>query len=193
MKRPRIAWALVAMTVSGAALAAVWPHARESRAMLVAQDDPAELSDVRVNSVLRNSEDVVAQQIGAALVAQDAGLAQSFVDLAKARNIALPEDLLARVNEAATEASSISHFARRFAVGLVTGNADDAGSLSGTVAGDLFVFGDIRDVVREGKHIVMSDGERIITIPRHNPVNAFTMADVVRSAGLSIERFQKLL
>jgi hypothetical protein len=163
MKRPRIAWALVAMTVSGAALAAVWPHARESGAMLVAQDDPAELSDVRVNSVLRNSEDVVAQQIGAALVAQDAGLAQSFVDLAKARNIALPEDLLARVNEAATEASSTSHFARRFAVGLVTGNADDAGSLSGTVAGDLFVFGDIRDVVREGKHMIMGeDTDRLV-------------------------------
>jgi hypothetical protein len=163
MKRPRIAWALVAMTVSGAALAAVWPHARESGAMLVAQDDPAELSDVQVNSVLRNSEDMVAKQIGAALAAQDAGLAQSFVDLAKARNIALPEDLLARVNEAATEASSTSHFARRFAVGLVTGNADDAGSLSGTVAGDLFVFGDIRDVVREGKHMIMGeDTDRLV-------------------------------
>lgn len=30
-------------------------------------------------------------------------------------------------------------------------------------------------VVRQGKHIVMSDGTRILTIPRHNPVNAFTM------------------
>ena len=30
-------------------------------------------------------------------------------------------------------------------------------------------------VVREGKHIVMSDGRRILTIPRHNPVSAFTM------------------
>jgi len=27
-------------------------------------------------------------------------------------------------------------------------------------------------VVRQGKHIVMSDGIRILTIPRHNPVNA---------------------
>jgi hypothetical protein len=30
-------------------------------------------------------------------------------------------------------------------------------------------------IVREGKHIVMSDGRRILTIPRHNPVNAYTM------------------
>jgi len=39
----------------------------------------------------------------------------------------------------------------------VTGNADDVASLSGTVAGDLFVFGDIRDVVREGKHLAMGE------------------------------------
>jgi hypothetical protein len=52
-----------------------------------------------------------------------------------------------------TDAGSASHFAKRFATGLVTGNAEDVASLSGTVAGDLFVFGDIRDVVREGKHL----------------------------------------
>ena len=45
----------------------------------------------------------------------------------------------------------------------MTGNADDAGSLSGTVAGDLFVFGDIRDVVRESKHLVMGeDTDRLV-------------------------------
>ena len=47
--------------------------------------------------------------------------------------------------------------------GLVTGNADDVASLSGTVAGDLFVFGDIRDVVREGKHLAMGeDTDRLV-------------------------------
>jgi len=48
-------------------------------------------------------------------------------------------------------------------------------------------------VVREGKHIVMSDGRRIVTIPRHNPVNAFTMGGIVVDAGLNIEEFRKLL
>jgi len=48
-------------------------------------------------------------------------------------------------------------------------------------------------VVREGKHIVMTDGRRILTIPRHNPVNAFTMGGIVRDAGLTIEEFRKLL
>lgn len=48
-------------------------------------------------------------------------------------------------------------------------------------------------VVREGKHVVMSDGRRILTIPRHNPVNAYTMGGIVIDAGLTIEEFRKLL
>ena len=48
-------------------------------------------------------------------------------------------------------------------------------------------------VVRQGKHVVMSDGTRILTIPRHNPVNAFTMGGIVRDSGLSVEQFKKLL
>ena len=48
-------------------------------------------------------------------------------------------------------------------------------------------------VLRQGAHIVMTDGCRILTIPRHNPVNAFTMGGIVRDAGLSLEEFRKLL
>ncbi len=48
-------------------------------------------------------------------------------------------------------------------------------------------------IARQGKHIVMSDGTRIITIPRHNPVNAYTMGGIVRDAGLSEEQFRALL
>jgi hypothetical protein len=46
--------------------------------------------------------------------------------------------------------------------------------------------------VRQGKHIVMSDGTRILTIPRHNPVNAITMGGIVKDAGLTVEEFKKL-
>jgi predicted RNA binding protein YcfA (HicA-like mRNA interferase family) len=48
-------------------------------------------------------------------------------------------------------------------------------------------------IIRQGKHVVMSDGTRILTIPRHNPVNAFTMGGIVRDAGLTVEEFKKLL
>jgi len=47
--------------------------------------------------------------------------------------------------------------------------------------------------MRQGKHVTMSDGRRIVTIPRHNPIQAFTMGGIVKDAGLSIEEFKKLL
>ena len=48
-------------------------------------------------------------------------------------------------------------------------------------------------IARQGKHIVMSNGLRIVTIPRHNPVNALTMGGIVKDAGLTNEEFKKLL
>jgi len=48
-------------------------------------------------------------------------------------------------------------------------------------------------IARQGGHVVMTNGERIITIPRHNPVNALTMGGIVKDAGLTAEEFRKLL
>lgn len=48
-------------------------------------------------------------------------------------------------------------------------------------------------IIRQGKHIVMSNGARFITIPRHNPVKAFTMGGILKDAGLTIEEFRRLL
>lgn len=39
-------------------------------------------------------------------------------------------------------------------------------------------------VARRGKHIFMTDGARILAVPRHIPVNGFTMGGIVRDAGL---------
>ena len=49
-------------------------------------------------------------------------------------------------------------------------------------------------IARQGKHIVVTnDDGRIVTIPRHNPVNSFTMGGIVRDAGLTIDEFKALL
>jgi hypothetical protein len=168
MKRRRISSAFACMAFSAAMLGALWPHAHSAGAVLAAQDDPAELSDLQLDSAVRNDQaqinrTIVAQNIEAALVSQDADLANSFLLLARDKNIAVPDELSRRVADAVVEENSSSHFAKRFARGLVTGTADDAASLSGTVAGDLFVFGDIRDVVREGKHLAMGqDTDRLV-------------------------------
>ena len=168
MKWLRSGSALMGMAVAGMAVCAVaclllWPHAREAGAILAAQDDPSDLADLQLNSTLRDNPGIVADNIEAALASGDADLAASFAELARDKNIPLSEELSQRVGAAVTEENSSAHFAKRFASGLVTGNADDVASLSGTVAGDLFVFGDIRDVVREGKHLAMGeDTDRLV-------------------------------
>lgn len=159
----RIGLALVATAASAGTFAVLWPHARDAGTLLLAQDDPAQLSDIQVGSALRNNEAVIAQGVSQALDARDADLAKSFTDLAKDRNIAVPSDVAERVDAAVAEETSTAGTIKRFATGLVTGEADDVASLSGTVAGDLFVFGDIRDVVREGKRLAMGeDADRLV-------------------------------
>jgi predicted RNA binding protein YcfA (HicA-like mRNA interferase family) len=48
-------------------------------------------------------------------------------------------------------------------------------------------------VMRQGKHIIMSDGVRTVVVPRHNPVNANIMGSIARDAGLTVDQFRKLL
>jgi len=48
-------------------------------------------------------------------------------------------------------------------------------------------------IARQGKHIIMTNGERIITIPRANPIDAYTMSGIIRDAGIGIEEFKELL
>jgi hypothetical protein len=159
----RITTALSGIIACSVLLVQLAPHARQAGAILAAQDDPAALSEAQLDVLLRTDDRLVRDNVEAALAAGDADLADSFVALARDRNIALSDDLLARVGDAVREQGSAAHLAKRFATGLVTGTADDVASLSGTVAGDLFVIGDIRDVVREGKHLAMGeDTDRLV-------------------------------
>ena len=48
-------------------------------------------------------------------------------------------------------------------------------------------------VIRQGKHTVMSDGTKYITLPRHDPLNPYTLQRVIRDAGLTDEQFKALL
>jgi predicted RNA binding protein YcfA (HicA-like mRNA interferase family) len=48
-------------------------------------------------------------------------------------------------------------------------------------------------ILRQGRHVVMSDGKRKIVVPRNNPVNAITIGGIVRDAGLTVEEFRMLL
>jgi hypothetical protein len=185
MQRWRIDFALTALAVCAVTCGLLWPHARDAGAILAARDDPAALADLQLNSALRNNPSAVAANIETALAAGDADLAGSFVELAKEKNIALSDDLSRRVGDAVVEQNSTSHFAKHFATGLLTGNADDVASLSGTVAGDLFVFGDIRDVVREGKHLAMGEDTDHLVLGLASAGLAVTAATYVSVGGVA--------
>ena len=49
------------------------------------------------------------------------------------------------------------------------------------------------EVIRQGKHLIMSDGVVTLIIPRHNPINAFTMGALAKQAGLTPEQFREML
>lgn len=147
---------ILAAIVCGVAALLVVPRGIEAESMLT-MDDPAEIADRALDDIANAPR--VTREIEAALAANDADLAKSFVDLAKDRSIPVAPALEAKVASAVAEANSTTRMAETFARGLVTGEPDDVVSLAGTALGDLFVFGDIRDAVREG--VRYANGEEV--------------------------------
>jgi hypothetical protein len=126
----------------------LWPQARHSAALFAAHDDPATLSDLTLSVT---GMVVSPADIDKALTEGDVDLARSFVELATARGTALPPQSLSAVAQA--EEDGLRRTALQFGKGFVTGEISDGASLGGTLAGDLLVFGDIRDLVREGHRL----------------------------------------
>ena len=142
---------IVAAFLCGIAAVALLPQAIEFGWLLLVQDDPAALADRKL--VRSFNAEVATREIEAALAANDPDLAKSFVELARDRNVPLTSDLTAKVEAAVAKANGALATAGNFTRGLIVGEPDDLVSLAGTALGDLFVFGDIRDAVREGSRI----------------------------------------
>jgi hypothetical protein len=115
---------------------------------LAAADDPAAIADQALAATF--DRDVAEREIRSAIAAGDLDLAQSFVDLAAERNVAIDSTLPAQVKQTEADQHTLANTAGRFVHGLWTGEPTDFASLAGTAFGDLFVFGDIRDAAREG-------------------------------------------
>jgi hypothetical protein len=152
MPQSRIALALFAAMACALAGLVCVPLGIQAASLLTMADDPAEISDRALKGAFDRG--VAANEIEAALAANDADLAQSFVDLARDRGVAVPPELVQRVAAAVERANSALAAADSFARGLIVGEPDDAIGLAGTALGDLFVYGDIRDAAREGSRFV---------------------------------------
>jgi len=141
----------------GLAVAFGWtlPGAIEAGRTLAAQDDPAQLTDLALERGFNAS--VAEREIRAALAGNDPELAQSFIELARERAVAVDAALVTQADADMQAWSTFGSTAWRFARGFFAGNPDDVASLAGTAAGDLLVIGDVRDAAREGWH--MARGE----------------------------------
>lgn len=144
--RAGLAW-LAAVAFAAAAFAAA-PVAFEARSLLASEDDPVAIADRALATSFDSA--VAVREIEAALAANDADLAASFLELARERGMAIPPALAERVSAAVERANSAMAHVESFARGLVTGEPENMTGLAGTALGDLFVFGDIRDAAREG-------------------------------------------
>jgi hypothetical protein len=153
MQCPRIGPALLAAMALAALALYVVPRGLEARATLAIADDPVRIADRALAG--KFSAAVAEREINQALTDNDTDLAKSFVDLGAERHVALDPALVAKVNHAVAEAASVKHAAASFATGFITGVPSDGAALAGTALGDLFVFGDIRDAVREGSHLAL--------------------------------------
>jgi hypothetical protein len=151
----RIVLPLIAVALCATAAYAVLPRAHESYVLLNAQDDPAVLADIAVGKAL--SAPVARTEIENALDAGDPELAASFLELARDRGIVVDPQLAARVDAANAPSAQVVRAAASFGHGLITGAPEDLAGLAGTATGDLFVFGDIRDAVREGAHLARGE------------------------------------
>src|SRR3954468_13433334 len=97
---------------------AVVPRGIEAGALLHAQDDPAQLADLRLKRAFNAT--VATREIEEALAAGDVDLANSFVDLARDRSVALDPALVARVENANSTVQVAIRGAGSFGRGLIT-------------------------------------------------------------------------
>lgn len=129
--------------------AAHWvvPAGRHAFALVSAQDDAARLADLQLTGVLTEAR--VAQEIDAALAEGDGELAASFVELAQERGLPVTAERRARVALATAPGARFARGAGSFGHGFLTGQGEDMAGLAGAAAGDLTVWGDVRDLGRE--------------------------------------------
>ena len=157
MRRFGFAFCIFALVALISAAYPVLTRGVNAGRMLAAQDDPAQLTDLGLDDRLDAAQ--AAREIDAALAANDPELAESLVELARERGIAVDPERLARVESAQQAAASAGSTTRSFARGLFLGETDGIAAFGGTALGDLFVFGDVRDATRQG--IQFARGETV--------------------------------
>ncbi len=97
------------------------------------------------------------ERISAALEEDDYETALVFQDISEFAGIGLSDETVAALREAGGITASIGRTGAQLASGFFTGEADSLAGLTGAVASDLTVIGDVRDISREGPAMVAGE------------------------------------
>jgi hypothetical protein len=192
MRRPSIGPVLLAAAALAALACYAVPRGIEARSLLAIEDDPVRIAERALDDKFDAA--LAQREIEAALAGKDADLANSFARLSAARQVALDPALTEKVTVAVAEAASARHAAESFALGLATGESNDMAGLAGSALGDLFVFGDVRDAVREGTRLARGEPADELVLGLACVGLAIPSAPMPRSAprparvGLSVSR-----
>jgi hypothetical protein len=146
---------LTAAALSVAAFCLVLPAALDSFALWRARDDPKALADIAVARAL--TPEVAGAEIESALNGDDVDLAVSFLELAKDRRMSVDQKLVERVAAELSPSARALRGAASFGRGFIYGDPQDLAGYAGAATGDLFVIGDIRDVVTQGTHLARGE------------------------------------
>jgi hypothetical protein len=148
----RLLFLLAALVLLGSSAAYLVSRAEHALVLRIATDEPERLAEMRLAEIF--NEKVAQREIEAALAADDVELAESFVELARLRGVAVADDLSVRVERARSAREQVRRVASRFGKGFVTGEPEGVAGFAGAATGDLFIFGDVRDLAREGSRWV---------------------------------------
>lgn len=151
MKRVLLALALVPGLAGAGAYVA--PNGWQSWQLRAAADDPAALSQIRLRDVA--TPERIASEIDLAITAGDSELAESFVDLAEERGIAVAPEQRQRLDKLKDEA--LSRAVQDFGYGFFAGERVSSAGFAGALTGDLIGYGDLRDLAQEGQKLVRGE------------------------------------
>jgi hypothetical protein len=149
--------ATAAITTAGGYIAGPATHAL---AHLAAREDPVARADLLVQDALTPQR--LASELDKAIKAEDPDLADSLIELASDRQIFIDPQQLQHITDLKSHAGSRG--LRDFAEGFVTGGRESGAALSGALTADVTGFGDMRDLVLEGRKVLAGGSPDHLTV-----------------------------
>lgn len=140
-----------------------------------------------------SSPALINQKILDALERDDVDSADIYFEIAKFMNYQMPNDTIAKMDDAHALSATVVRNTWQFGEGFVTGQGDSNAGLAGAVTSDLTVVGDLRDIASEGTKMLTGQeyselilGLSVVGIGATAATIATGGGGIIAKAGISI-------